>query len=156
MKISLSWQGDVAFVAENETAQRIVFDGAPDYGGKDLGMRPMEGVLSAAAACSAMDIALMLKKTHQTLRTFNTVVTATRAETIPSVFTEIHLHFILGGDISTAAAERVTSLSVEKYCSVLTMIQQNVKITHSYTIENIDIADNIATTDSTDSAKQCS
>ena len=135
-EIALSWQEGAAFVAESAGGHRTVFDGSPEIGGKNKGMRPMEGMLSAIAACSAMDAVNILKKSRQPLRAFKVEVKATRAADIPAVFTDIHLHFSLRGELSAAAVSRAVSLSVEKYCSALASLSPDVKIRHSHSIQN--------------------
>lgn len=134
MKISLTWKGDAAFSAENERGSEIVFDGPPEYGGKDAGMRPMEGMLSAAAACAAFDVARILRKARRPLRALRVRAEADRAAQIPSVFTRVHLHFIMEGDLRESAAERAVSLSVEKYCSALSIINKTAAVSHSWEI----------------------
>lgn len=136
MKVTLNWLQNSAFAAENENGQRIIFDGPAESGGENLGMRPMEGMLSAAAACASFDVRLILQKSKQTLRTLQVNVEADRAETTPAVFTRIHLHFILSGDLRPPAAERAVSLSVDKYCSVLTMLNKTVQVSHSWEIRD--------------------
>ena len=62
-------------------------------------------------------------------------ITAERAETIPQVFTKIHLHFILkGNDLEPSAIERAIKLSSTKYCSASIMLEKSVKITHDFKI----------------------
>ena len=42
MKGRIKWVQDVMFVAESGSGHGIVLDGAPESGGRNLGMRPME------------------------------------------------------------------------------------------------------------------
>lgn len=132
MKVALTWLGDVAFCAENESGKQITFDGPPEHGGKDQGMRPMEGVLSAAAACSAFDVVHILKKSRQSPRAMTVEVQAERAP--QGVFTRIHLNFLVSGTPRESAVERAVSLSVEKYCSALSMLNKTATVTHSWEI----------------------
>ena len=136
MNISLIWLQDAAFEATNAHERRIVFDGPSEYGGKNAGMRPMEGMLSAAAACSAFDVVNILKKSRQKLSALGVQVEAARAPSPPAVFTRIHLHFTLGGELRAAAVARAVQLGVEKYCSALAMLNKTATVTHSWKIEN--------------------
>ncbi|HWL00120.1 MAG TPA: OsmC family protein, partial [Parapedobacter sp.] len=45
-----------------------------------------------------------------------------RRETIPNVFTRIHITFTLKGAIDLAKAEKAAELAVKKYCSVHDML----------------------------------
>ncbi len=45
MKVRVKWIEDVAFMGESETGHAVVLDGAPENGGRNIGMRPMEMLL---------------------------------------------------------------------------------------------------------------
>ncbi|MBR7539224.1 OsmC family protein, partial [Mycobacterium tuberculosis] len=63
-------------------------------------------------------------------------LSAKRADTIPAVFTDIHLHFVVKGSaIKEAQVKKAIELSAEKYCSASRMLENGgVKITHDYEI----------------------
>ena len=136
MKICLDWLGGVAFRADSGDGFPLLFDGSPDIGGEDRGKRPMETLLAAAAACSAIDAALILRKSKSAPATMQVQITGERSEKPPRIFTKIHLHYILRGDeVRDSAAARAVQLSVEKYCSALTMLSQSATITHTWARE---------------------
>ena len=56
MKARAKWVENVTFVAETGSGHSIVVDGAPEAGGRNIGVRPMELVLAGAAACTAFDV----------------------------------------------------------------------------------------------------
>lgn len=96
---------------------------------------PMELVLAAVSGCSSIDVVSILKKSRCKVTACEVSVEAQRAETIPRVFTHIHLIYKLRGqNITRRAAERAVSLSMEKYCSVSHMLAGRVQITHSVEI----------------------
>ena len=51
MKARIKWVEDVCFVGESGSGHAIVMDGAPEGGGRNIGMRPMETVLIGTGAC---------------------------------------------------------------------------------------------------------
>lgn len=61
---------------------------------------------------------------------------AERANTIPAVFTKIHLHFIVTGNaVKAKQVEKAVELSAEKYCSASKMLSDGgVEITHDFEI----------------------
>lgn len=135
MKANVSWIGGVAFVGETAGGHRVLMDGAPESGGRNLGPRPMETLLLAMGGCSSYDVVHILQKARQNIQDCKLEISATRAETDPKVFTEIHLHFIVTGtDLQDKQVERAISLSAEKYCSASIMLGKTAKITHSHTI----------------------
>lgn len=136
MKITLDWLGGVAFCAGDGGGRTLVIDGAPEVGGEGRGMRPMEVLLASAAACSAIDTALILRKSKSAPEAMQVRITGERSDSIPRVFVKIHLHYILRGDnVRDAAAARAVKLSVEKYCSALAMLNNSATITHSWSRE---------------------
>ena len=65
MKTRIKWTEGMSFVGETGSGHAVVIDGAPEHGGRNLGPRPMELVLAGAAACTAFDVVLILKKARQ-------------------------------------------------------------------------------------------
>lgn len=63
-------------------------------------------------------------------------MTANRAEEVPAVYTDIHLHFVVvGNEVKEKQVAKAIELSAEKYCSASRMLSQGgVKITHDYEI----------------------
>ncbi|MBK8110377.1 MAG: OsmC family protein [Saprospiraceae bacterium] len=73
---------------------------------------------------------------QQPLSGLEVKITGDRAEDqVPKVFVKVHLHFILFGAVEPSKAERAISLSVEKYCSVLTMVSKTAAVTYSFEIK---------------------
>ena len=65
MRTRVKWVEQVSFVAESGSGHAVVVDGAPEAGGRNLGMRPMELLLAGAAACTAFDVVWILKRARQ-------------------------------------------------------------------------------------------
>ncbi|MFB3080671.1 MAG: OsmC family protein, partial [Nitrosomonadaceae bacterium] len=45
MKMRIKWNDGVSFLGETESGHTVLIDGAPEVGGRNLGLRPMELVL---------------------------------------------------------------------------------------------------------------
>ncbi|HAI97301.1 MAG TPA: peroxiredoxin, partial [Methylococcaceae bacterium] len=61
------------------------------------------------------------------------------ADTVPAVFTKIHVHFIVSGKgLTDKAVARAVNLSAEKYCSASIMLSKAVEITHDYEIIDVE------------------
>ncbi len=136
MKANVNWIGGAAFVGETAGGHRILMDGPPESGGRNLGPRPMETLLLGMGACSCFDVVHILQKARQDIQDCKLEISATRAETDPKVFTEIHLNFVLvGNDLQDKQVERAIKLSAEKYCSASIMLGKTAKITHSHIIQ---------------------
>lgn len=140
MDCTIRWAGGdtMSFIAETGSGHSFVMDGAPEGGGRNLGPRPMETVLSGAAACTAYDVVLILRKSGLRILGCEVITTSERAQTDPKVFTKIHLHFrITGIDLKANLVERAISLSQSKYCSATKMLGATAEITHAYELLEI-------------------
>lgn len=135
MKARIKWVEGVSFLAETGSGHAVVIDGAPEQGGRNLGVRPMELVLAGAAACTAFDVMVILRKARQPVADCVVEANADRAETDPKVFTRIHLRYsIAGRGLDPHQVHRAVKLSKEKYCSATIMLANTAEITHEVVI----------------------
>lgn len=135
MKARVKWVQDVMFIGESGSGHTVVMDGAPEAGGRNLGLRPMELVLLGVGGCTAFDVVTILKKQRQNVLDCVAQLQAERAESDPKVFTRIHLHFVVTGKgLKEEQVKRAIELSAEKYCSASIMLKPKVEITHDYEI----------------------
>ena len=138
MKARVKWLDEVSFEAESGSGHRVVLDGAPEHGGRNAGLRPMEAVLIGMGACSAFDVISILRKARQPVSDCVVELEAERAERPPKVFTRVHMHFVVTGKgLKPATVERAVSLSAEKYCSATAMLRPTVDIRHDVEIVEI-------------------
>jgi putative redox protein len=132
MQIKLeSTHGPLNFKGTNERGQSI------QLSGEQVAVSPMESVLMAVAGCSSIDIEMILKKMRQNLRKMEVEVNGDRATETPRVFTGIHIHYILHGDLKDEKVKQAIELSMEKYCSVSIMLKNSVNITYTYEIRPV-------------------
>jgi len=136
MQASIQWVKDVSFVAESGSGHAMVLDGAPEYGGRNIGPRPMELLLMGLGGCASFDVVTILKKARQQITDVRAEVKAERADAIPAVFTKIHLHFVITGkELKENQVKKAVELSAEKYCSASAMLSAGgVEISHDYEI----------------------
>ena len=135
MKARIKWVENVCFVGESETGHAVILDGAPDAGGRNLGMRPMEMLLIGMGACTSFDVVTILKKARQPIVDCVAEIEAERADEVPKVFTKIHVHFVVTGKgLNESQVERAVKLSAEKYCSASIMLGKSAQITHDFEI----------------------
>ncbi len=135
MKARIKWVEQVTFLGESESGHAVVMDGAPESGGRNLGPRPMEMLLLGLGGCTSFDVIHILRKARQPVTDCVVEITAERSESIPKVFTRIHVHFIVSGTgVEESHVKRAVKLSAEKYCSASMMLGKTAEITHDYEI----------------------
>ncbi|MBP6563505.1 MAG: OsmC family protein [Neisseriaceae bacterium] len=135
MNVTTQWVDGLCFLTTTGSGHSIVTDAGPAVGGKDRGARPMELLLAGMAGCSSIDVVQIAKKQRQNIVDCIAKVEAKRADAVPSVFTEIHIHFdVYGHDLSEAAVGKAVQLSADKYCSASIMLGKAATISHSFAI----------------------
>ncbi len=138
MKARVKWLDNMTFVGESPSGHAVVMDGPPEFGGRNLGIRPMEMLILGLGGCSAFDVMLILGKARQQVEHCEVELDYDRAEENPKVFTRIHLHFIVTGkSLDEKRVERAVQLSAEKYCSASIMLGKTADISHDFEIREI-------------------
>lgn len=139
MKARIKWVQDAMFLGESGSGHSVVMDGPEDHGGRNLGVRPMEMLLMGLGGCTSFDVMSILKKSRQNVVDCVAQLEAERADDVPSVFTKIHVHFVVKGyNLKEAQVKRAVALSAEKYCSASIMLEKGgVEITHGYEINEL-------------------
>ncbi|MDY6450571.1 OsmC family protein [Acinetobacter faecalis] len=140
MQTSVHWLENVAFEAKSDSGHTILMDGSPEYGGENRGPRPMELLLMGLGGCASFDIVTILKKSRQDVTNVVCQLKADRADTIPAVFTKIHLHFVVSGRaVKEKQVAKAVELSAEKYCSASKMLSDGgVIISHDFEIIEVE------------------
>lgn len=131
MKASIQWDGELRFKGTSGSGFDVMIDAD-----QQQGPRPMELMLLGLGGCTSYDVVQILKKSRQQVTDCRAEVTSERADTVPAVFTKIHVHFIVTGEnLKPTQVERAVRLSAEQYCSASLMLERGgVEITHSYEI----------------------
>jgi len=125
-------------LGESDSGHAVVMDGPPEFGGRNLGVRPMELLLLGMGGCTQFDVLLILRKARQEVSDCVVELEAERAAQDPKVFTRIHAHFIVSGrGLSEKQVERAIELSAQKYCSASIMLGATAKVTHDFEIRDV-------------------
>lgn len=126
-KTTTRYISDYEYESANEKGNKVMIDM------KEVGkvhQSPMELVLSALSGCVAVEVALTVQKRKKTLKDLVIEAEGKRRDDPPRFYTDIHLKFIVTSpDATHEEVEKLTKLSLEKYCSVASSL--NAKITFS-------------------------
>lgn len=132
MKAQVKWIGDEMFAGISESGHTVVLDA----NGGALAPSPLENVLLSLGGCSSVDVVSILKKTRQKITACTVEIEAVRVDSVPKLFSDIHLHFVIkGSDVAEKHVAKAVSLSADKYCSVALMLNKTVNITHDFSIQ---------------------
>jgi putative redox protein len=134
MKATVKWIGDELFIGTSESGHTIVLDANAGA----IAPSPLESVLISLGGCSSVDVVSILEKARQKITGCSVEISATRVDSVPKLFSDIHLTFLIeGNDVNEKHVERAVNLSADKYCSVALMLNKSVNITHEYQINNL-------------------
>jgi putative redox protein len=117
----------MAFHAEPSSGHPLDFDDRRS----NTGGSPVETVLSALGACTAMDVVSILAKKRQAVTGYWIEVVGTQRDEYPQVYTDVFVtHEVEGHDLTEAAVRRAIELSATKYCPVSAMISAGATTVH--------------------------
>ena len=135
MKARVQWLDGRAFVGESGSGHAVVMDGAPDAGGRNIGVRPMEMLLLGLGGCTAFDVVMILERMREKVTGLDIALEGDRASEDPKVFTHVKMIYkVKGRGLKPANVERAVNLSAEKYCSASAMFGKTASIEHSFEI----------------------
>jgi putative redox protein len=135
MKAKITWINGRAFLGESGSGHSVVMDGAPENGGRNIGVRPMEMMLLGLGGCTAFDVVHILEKSREKVTGCEVELEAERAGEDPKVFTAVKLIYTLrGSQLKPAVVERAIKLSSEKYCSASKMFEKTATLAHEWKI----------------------
>ena len=125
-------EGGMRFAAVTGSGRTPVFGEVP----ADGELSPVEIVVTALAACSAMDVALVALKKRQSFSRYEVRVEAVQRDEYPQVLTRVDvLHEVEGPAVSVEAIRRCIELSATKYCPVNAMISSGAtEVHHAYRV----------------------
>ena len=125
--VELRFGGGMLFEAIPSSGHVLAFDDRES----NQGGSPVETVLAALGACSAMDVISIAGKKRQDIGEYRIHVRGSQRDEYPQVLTEIEvIHEVVGRDISEAAIRRCIELSATKYCPVNAMISAGATVVH--------------------------
>lgn len=131
--VKLSWVGEHVFTAENAGGVKTVLDG-----NRQAGASPVEIMLEALGACSAIDVVVIMEKVKTPLQKLEVVVDGERRVTEPRYVENVRIAFDAWGEaINPDKLARAINLSIGKYCSVFHSLRTDLKLLAQYRIHPV-------------------
>lgn len=135
--VTVNWIEGMVFRGRTPSGATLTLDTDPEFGGVAAGPSPVEALLTAAAACSGMDVLSILRKKQQKVTAYRIEIEGSRGPEgqFPRPFLTMTIqHIVEGEDIDPAAVRRAVELSDEKYCTVLATLRGAPAITSTYRV----------------------
>jgi putative redox protein len=125
------WRGDYRFDTGRVGGPLARIDG-----NAETGQSPPDILLSALAACSAIDVVDILAKRKTPVEQLEVEVVGERRAEQPKRFLVVDLTFHVNGrGIERVHAERAVQLSLEKYCTVASSLARDLEV-HTVVVLN--------------------
>jgi putative redox protein len=121
--------GGMAFRGSGASGHDVVMDASRDVGGEDAAARPVEVLLCALGGCTGMDVVSVLRKMKTEPAGLRIEIEDKRAPEYPKVITEIHLTYVIEGDVPEENAAKAVDLSLTKYCPIANTLAGVARIT---------------------------
>jgi len=122
--VHATWRGERRYEIGRPGGPAVTIDAA----GRD-GLGPVDTLLGALAACSAIDVVEYLAKRRTPASRLDVRVDAERRPTAPRRVLQARLEFSIDGEgIDVAHAERAIALSFQTYCSISHSLAPDVRL----------------------------
>jgi len=128
---TVKWIGEEKFSAISPSGHAMVFDADST---SNKAPTPMETLLMALGACTAVDVVSILRKKRQKLESLEVICSGERAADPPQVWTKLEILFRLRGKLEERGVKQAIELSEEKYCSVSATLKKTATLTWRYEI----------------------
>lgn len=128
--VTAAWAGELAFTIRAGDHETVI------AGDSVKGLSPVQLLGAALAGCMATDVALILTRGRQPLKTLTVSLSARRADRDPHRVLGVEIHFAVGGDVNPAQLDRAVQLSREKYCSVWHSMREDITLDTTTSIDS--------------------
>lgn len=128
VSVKVNWQGGLRFTGVNAGGIETAIDGD-----KKTAPTPVELLLEALGACTAVDIVIILEKQKTPAARLEVTLDGDRHSPEPRYFTGVRLRFDVWADgVKPEKLERTIDLSISKYCSVYHSLRKDLTLEVEY------------------------
>lgn len=121
--VEVVWQGEQRYQGGPAGGPALLLDGE-----REAGPSPVQALLVALAACSAIDVVEVLQKRRTPPTELRVGVAFSRAAEAPRRLQSAQLSFSVRTTSERAHVERAVRLSFDKYCSVAHSLAPDVQV----------------------------
>jgi putative redox protein len=132
--VSIKWIESQLMVGVDSLGHTLVIGSWPEREPEWAAMKASDLLMLSAAACSAYDVVMILRKQRANLMDLELEVTGEQEPEPPNRFTKIHMHYKFKGALDEVKVRRAIALSEEKYCSIICTLRPSVTFSHSLEI----------------------
>jgi len=128
--IEVVWEGGMRYRGGPQGGPTHVVDGE-----REAAPSPVDAVVVALAACSAIDVVEILTKRRTPPSSLRVRAEFSRAPEPPRRLTDVKLVYTVAADSERTHVERAIQLSFDKYCSVVHSLAPDTRLTWELELE---------------------
>ena len=134
-QVSINWVDSTLMVGADSKGSTLVMGGWEGKEPEDWkGLSASDMLMLSAAGCSTYDLAKILTKQKQPIEGIEVTVNGTKKDEYPQIFTKMHIHYKVKGDVSEQKVAKAIELSETTYCSVINTLRPTVEFELTYEI----------------------
>jgi putative redox protein len=134
--VEVVWEGGMRYRGGRAGGAQVVLDG-----NSEAGPTPPDTLVTALAACSAIDVVDYLEKRRTPAASLAVSVRFSRAPRPPRRVTAAHLTFRVATDSPREHVERAVQLSFDRYCSVAASLAPDTALTFAVELTPVTAAE---------------
>jgi putative redox protein len=132
--ISVSYAGDMQFIAENAKGMDIIMDAPVHQGGPGKNPTPIDYIIASLGGCIGVKIVLSLSDRGIVPDFLKIGILAERNDAMPAVFNKVHLDITITAPVDDEVLTGILDLTLSHYCPIAAMFAEVGELTYDYQI----------------------
>jgi len=132
--MTISYEGGMQFVAENNTGYKIPMEPAVSMGGSGKVPNPVDYLVAALGSCISIKMIQDISGKGFKVDSFTMKIDGIKSKTTPALFEKLHLVITLSGDLYDSTVAEVIQDTIIHTCPVAAMFRKSMEITWEYHI----------------------
>jgi putative redox protein len=133
--ITISYEGGMQFVAENNTGCKTLIEPAVSMGGSGKTPNPVDYMIMSLGSCMGIIMIMDISKKGFNLDSFGMKMYGTRNNSCSCFYDKLHLVISLSGDVDDQTVTEVIEDAMMRTCPIATVFRNGIEITWEHHIE---------------------
>ena len=132
--ITMSYNGEMQFIAENSTGCKIPLEPPAFMGGSSKTPNPVDYLVTALGGCIGIKTIMDISGKGFKLDSFSMKIDGTRSKSPSRIFEKLHLIVTLSGDVDDLTVAETIEDAVMHTCPVAALFRETTEITWEHNI----------------------
>jgi len=132
--ITISYEGGMQFVAENNTGCKTLVEPAVSMGGSGKIPNPVDYMIMSLGSCMGIIMIMDISKKGFKLDSFGMKIYGTRNDLCSCFYDKLHLEITLSGEIDDNTISELIQDTMTNTCPIATVFRKGMEITWDHHI----------------------